>query len=141
MCPRRCLSTRIRLAFTPIERRVVIAIIAIRAGMLLTSLAGAKEAAPFMACWNNLRRIGLAHQLYAGDQQRARCHAIEEGKAHSVLGRATSGRREGTTFRRLPAVGAGFGGMSPPGDGSREGGRRWLRHFSPPGGDAPASPP
>jgi len=58
---------RISKAFTLIELLVVIAIIAILAAVLFPVFAQAKEAAKASACLSNTKQLGIATQLYLGD--------------------------------------------------------------------------
>ncbi|MBX3732186.1 MAG: prepilin-type N-terminal cleavage/methylation domain-containing protein [Verrucomicrobiae bacterium] len=56
-----------RRGFTLVELLVVVAVIALLAGLLLPALIGARQKAGAVACVNNLRQLTLAWLLYAPD--------------------------------------------------------------------------
>lgn len=82
-----------RRAFTLLELMIVMAIITILAGLLLPVLKGALDTARQVTCMSNLRQIGLAHQVYAGD--------FDEWMA--ILGRGTDA--DFLAARDLPELG------------------------------------
>ena len=54
-------------AFTLVELLVVLAIIAILAGLLVPALSKAKESGRATACLSNLHQLGIALQMYVGE--------------------------------------------------------------------------
>lgn len=56
-----------RRAFTLVELLVVVAIVAVLAAFLFPVFAQAKASARRVQCLSNVRQVGLANQLYAGD--------------------------------------------------------------------------
>jgi prepilin-type N-terminal cleavage/methylation domain-containing protein/prepilin-type processing-associated H-X9-DG protein len=61
------LKTKNSFAFTLIELLVVVAIIGVLSAMLLPALTRAKAAAQRADCVGNLRQLGLATEIYLGD--------------------------------------------------------------------------
>lgn len=67
-------------AFTLIELLVVIAIIAILAAILFPVFAQAKEAAKKTSCLGNMKQIGTAFFMYAGDNDDTLCQTSWESE-------------------------------------------------------------
>jgi prepilin-type N-terminal cleavage/methylation domain-containing protein/prepilin-type processing-associated H-X9-DG protein len=89
-----------RRGWTLLELLVVIGIIGLLTGLLLPALAKAKEKTRLVQCRNNLRQIGIALRVYAGDHQ-GRLPILSRGSGQtgasslaSVLGPYTANNSE-----------------------------------------------
>lgn len=79
-----------RLAFALVELLVVITIIAVLSAVLVPALRRARESSRSLACFNNLRQLGLASSLYA-DSHDARFPSFRKW-LYSSVGDLTTGQ-------------------------------------------------
>lgn len=77
----------VEAAFTLIELLVVTAIFSILAALLLPALAGARARSVSTLCLNNMRQLGIALQLYAGDHDDALPYNMGRDGTHKTVAR------------------------------------------------------
>ena len=109
--------TRARAGFNLIELLVVLAVIAVLAGLLLPALGQAKERARSVHCMGNLRQLGIAGMLYRDDHEgrtfRYRYGAEGSGDLYwfGWIERGREGEREFDASRGKLAPYAGSGSI------------------------------
>jgi prepilin-type N-terminal cleavage/methylation domain-containing protein len=77
-------------AFTLVELLVTIAIIGILAALILPALSRAKESARTTFCQGNLHQIGLALQIYVGENRNRMPTMSDVGLGTNFLTNATA---------------------------------------------------
>ena len=76
---------RPKSGFTLLELLVVVALVALLAGLLLPALAGAKRSGQAIQCLNNLRQLTLAWQLYADDHDDALAYNLGRNETRQTI--------------------------------------------------------
>ncbi len=102
-------TTRRAAAFTLIEILVVVAVIAILAGLTLAAVAGARNRARLTNCTANLRQIGQALHMYANenDDRLPPCSRLGPDTAFNLpsLRQALAGQIDDERLYHCPADG------------------------------------
>lgn len=93
--------TRTREGFTLVELLVAVAVLGVLAALLLPALARSREAAHRAVCQNNLKQLGLALKMYAGESRGRypRMHGDQPfGSAAGASGCDPASLQEDTVF-------------------------------------------
>jgi prepilin-type N-terminal cleavage/methylation domain-containing protein len=118
--------------FTLIELLVVIAIIAILAALLLPALASARERARRAKCISNLRQFGIAHTLYANDNNSVVMETRETDGYQRHPSVVTMRNVPGFGYLTLEALALYLPGVNPTPTGADVGGIWWCPSPPPP---------
>jgi prepilin-type N-terminal cleavage/methylation domain-containing protein len=125
-----------RAGFTLIELLLIIAIIAILAGLLLPTLSSGKARAKQAGCLNNLSQLALCAQMYSGDNEGKLADNVPSGQGTNcwVLGnlKLASDSTNQTLIRRGELFGyaSNAGIYQCPADPSQTGGLPRVRSYS-----------